>query len=134
MDMNDLASLKVLQVKEMVREYCVIAETVAGPSQCPHCRVVTPRLAGHGCKQQIFQDIPAYGKRVSILIDRHRYLCRECGRTFLERLPDMDDRHNITKRLLRYIQIKSLTDTFSGLAREIGLNEKTIRLIARDHR
>jgi transposase len=94
---------------------------------------LNPRLTGHGRKQQIFQDIPIRGKRVNILIDRRRYTCRECGSTFLERLVDMDDRRNITKRLLRYIQAKSLTDTFSSLAREIGLDEKTIRLIFKDY-
>jgi transposase len=133
MDMIDLTSLKALQVKETETDYHITAETVVRPSRCPHCQALKPRLAGHGYKQQIFQDTPIQGKRVSILVHRRRYLCRECGRTFLERLADMDDRRNVTKRLLRYIQIKLLTATFVSLAREVGLDEKTIRLIAKEH-
>jgi transposase len=132
MDMLGLVSLKVLQVKETATDYHIYAETVVRPSRCPHCQTLNPRLAGHGHKQQIFQDTPIRKKRVSILIDRRRYLCRECGRTFLERLAEMDDRHNISKRLRRYIQARSLTGTFASLAREVGLDEKTIRLISKE--
>ena len=133
MDMLNLQSLKTLQVKETDTDCYITAETVARPSPCPHCHASNPRLTGHGRKQQIFQDTPIRGRRVCIMLDRRRYTCRECGSTFLERLVDMDDRRNITKRLLCYIQAKSLTDTFSSLAREIGLDEKTIRLIFKDY-
>ncbi len=133
MDILNLPSLKTIQVKETDTDCYITAETAARPFQCPHCHALNPRLVGHGRKQQIFQDTPIRGKRVSILIDRRRYTCRECGSTFLERLVDMDDRRNVTKRLLCHIQAKSLTDTFSSLAREIGFDEKTIRLIFKDY-
>lgn len=133
MDILNLPCLKTLRVRETDTDWYIAAETIDRPSPCPRCHASNPRLTGHGRKQQIFQDIPINGKRACILVERRRYTCRECGNTFLERLVDMDDRRNITKRLLRYIQIQALTDTFASLAREIGLSEKTIRLIFKDY-
>jgi transposase len=133
MDILNLPCLKTLQTRETDTDWYIAAETVARPSPCPRCQASNPRLTGHGRRQQIFQDIPVNGKRACILIERRRYTCRECGSTFLERLLDMDDRRNITKRLLRHIQVQALTGTFASLAREIGLSEKTIRLIFQDY-
>jgi transposase len=132
-DILNLKFLRAVHVKETGSDCYITAEAVARPSRCPRCGAVRPRLTGHGRKRQIFQDIPLQGRRVGILIDRRRYICRECGCAFLERLDDMDDRRNVTRRLLRYIQARALTETFTSLAREIGLDEKTVRLVFNDH-
>ncbi len=133
MDVLGLPYLKVLQVKETGTDYYITAETVDRPSLCPHCNASSPQLTGHGRKKQIFQDALIHGKRVAILVDRHRYTCQECGRTFLEQLVDMDEKRNVTKRLLHYIQNQAIINTFTGIAKEIGLDEKTIRLIFKDY-
>ena len=133
MDILNLPYLKALHVKETDTGYYITAEAVARPSLCPHCGALSPQLTGHGRKKQTFQDMLIHGKRVEILVDRRRYICQECGSTFLEQLVDMDEKRNVTKRLLHYIQSKSITNTFTSVAREIGLDEKTIRLIFKDH-
>jgi hypothetical protein len=78
-------------------------------------------------------DLPMHGKRVGIQVVRQRYKCRECGQTFYELLPSMDDKRGCTSRLVDYIEKQSLKRTFVSLADEIGLNEKTIRNIFRDY-
>ena len=102
------------------------------PSICPHCFIGTT-FQHYGAKEQVFLDLPAHGKRVGILVTRHKYRCKTCGRTFLERLPDMDDQHTMTKRLLEYIQHESLKQPFVRVAESVGTSEGTIRNIFHDY-
>jgi len=48
-------------------------------------------------------------------------------------LPDMDEKRQMTCRLVKYIGAHSLRRTFSSLAVEIGLDEKTVRNVFQDH-
>lgn len=72
-------------------------------------------------------DTPIHGKRVGIQALRHRYKCQYCGKTYLQPLPDMNDDHYMSNRLISYIERESFGRTFSALARDIGVDEKTIR-------
>ncbi len=72
-------------------------------------------------------DTPIHGKRVGIHALRHRYKCQYCGKTYLQPLPDMNDDHYMTNRLISYIEREVFGRTFSALSRDIGVDEKTIR-------
>jgi transposase len=78
-------------------------------------------------------DTPMHGKRVGICVRRQRFRCRDCGDTFQQLLPDMDEKRHMTKRLIRYIEQRSLQRTFTEIAADVGLDEKTVRNIFRDH-
>jgi len=95
---------------------------------CPKCGVVG-RLYRHGGKTVDYRDIPAFGKQMVIAADVGRYRCRDCGATSMQELPDMDSRRRMTKRCLAHIQEQGITQTFSAIAREIGIDEKTVRNI-----
>ena len=66
-------------------------------------------------------------------IERRRYRCRACGKTLFDPLPDMDGKRFMTSRLVRYIEQQCLAKTFAALSREIGVDNKTIRLIFDDY-
>jgi transposase-like protein len=70
---------------------------------------------------------------VGIQVDRKRYLCVECGKTFMEPLPDLDEKRSVTKRLLEYIQEMAVSETFKSLADESGISEATVRRIFHDY-
>jgi len=133
MSILNLRSLKVIGVQETGAGYLFTVETVEKPSRCPRCGMIGAAITGHGRKQQVFQDVPDYDSQIGILVERRRYACRECGATFLEPLVEMDGKRHVTKRLLRYIQNRSITNTFTGVAGETGLDEKTVRLIFNDY-
>ena len=78
-------------------------------------------------------DIPMHGKRTGIVVIRKRYRCRECGKTFLEPLADMDEKRLVTKRLIDFIEKQSLKRTFVSISDDTGLVEGTIRNIFRDY-
>ena len=74
-----------------------------------------------------------HAKRVGIFVKRQRYKCRECNETFFEYLPDMDANRSVTNRLKDWIQEASLEKTFTSVADDIGVDEKTVRNIFNDY-
>jgi transposase len=78
-------------------------------------------------------DLPIHGKRVGLLIKRQRYKCRGCNQTFWERLDQtIDEKRSCTNRLLSYKK-QSPKRTFVSISEDVGMDEKTIRNIFRDH-
>lgn len=132
MNILNLPQLNVLDVKHNEHgDYHIKVETNSPPSHCPNCGF--SNLYKHGTKKQLFMDLTMHGKRVGIVVERQRYLCRECNNTFFEPLPDMDEKRLATKRLVEWIEKQSLERTFVSIADEIGLHEKTIRNIFKDY-
>lgn len=124
-----LPDWQVSKVQRSTREYIVTATYDKHSTVCPKCGVVG-ELYRHGTKAAEFRDAPVHGKQVTIQVDRQRYRCRACERTFLQELPDMDEQRRMTVRCLDYIGEQSLLRPFTHVAYDIGVNEKTIRNIA----
>jgi transposase len=90
-------------------------------------------LQRFGKRNQLFLDLPMHGKRVGIYVERQRYRCTNCRHTMLQPLPHMDEKHQMTKRLLSHIGELSLRRTFISIAEECGLDEKTVRNVFHEH-
>jgi len=132
-NMLNLPNIKILDMKESEHDYRFLVEsTTLSLSHCPKCGTVA-NLYKHGKKQQLFFDLPMHAKRVGIYVNRQRYKCRECNETFFENLPDMDVNRSVTNRLINWIQEASLEKTFTSVAEEIGVDEKTVRNIFNDY-
>lgn len=132
--MNSLLNLKsfhVISKKEHENHLEINVENRLKPQACPHCGY--PQLYSHDKTEQVFFDTPMQGKPVILKKMRMRYKCRSCGKTFREPLPDIDDKRLMTTRLKEYIQKRSMSDTFAVVARETGLDEKTIRHVFDDY-
>lgn len=110
-----------------------LAEYTRPPAACRRCGVLNPRLYRHEVKEQLFMDTPTGGRRSGILLLRKRFKCLDCGKTFFELPPDLDEKHMMTRRLVEYIERQSLRKPFTHVADEIGVDEKTIRNIFRAH-
>lgn len=136
MNLLNLPDWKIAEVETSDRDYRVHATYLPEPSACIHCgkgTLFAGKLYRHGTRQQLLMDLPAHGKRVGILLTRSRYRCQDCGKTFLQPLPDVDDRGQLTKRLVAYIEEQSVIRTFTNVADEVGVNEKTVRNIFNAH-
>lgn len=82
-------------------------------------------------KDQRFVDIPACGMPTVIWMNRKRWRCVECGKTFLEHLEWIDSKHRMTKRLVEYIKKEAKERTLASVAREIGVDPMTIKHVCR---
>ncbi len=131
--MLNLKNFKIIDIRESEDDYRFLVEVASPPpSYCPKCGTVA-NLYKHGKKQQLFFDLPMHAKRVGIFVKRQRYKCRECNETFFEYLPDMDANRSVTNRLKDWIQEASLEKTFTSVADDIGVDEKTVRNIFNDY-
>jgi transposase len=105
----------------------VHAECEGRPVACLLCGAA--RVIGHGVLQQVITDLPIRGKAVGIHLARKRWRCPTCGGTFLHPLDWIDDDHRTTRRFVDHVASLSLGRSFSALAREYGVHEKTVRSI-----
>lgn len=127
MDILGLADYRIIAVNETEHDFHIQAECISLPSCCAHCG--HPKLYKHETKPQLYMDAPIRGKRVGIIIQRKRYRCCKCRCTFFEPVPHMDEHHFMTQRLVNYIRSKALHQTFTGLASDVGVDEKLIRIL-----
>ena len=128
MNILNLPHWTVTAVKENAHDYRVEATVPEEtPGYCPKCLKMHTKVYKHGSRQQLLHDLPAHGKRVGVLLTRTRYRCQECGQTFLQQLHEVDDGKQMMSRLIRYIEAESLRRTFTSIAGEVGVDEKTVR-------
>lgn len=130
-DFLNLTHLKTVSYQDNGDHYCVTAAGSLEPPVCLSCGHTS--FYGHGSQRQAYMDTPMHGKRVLIEIDRRRFRCKSCGKTVFEPLPDMDGKRQATSRLIQYVEKRCMKDTFSALAREIGIDDKTVRFIFDDY-
>lgn len=127
MNILNLPGWEVTGHSETGTDYRIEATYTVAPANCPHCNGLFDKLYRHGVREQHLRDLPAHGKRVTIALARKRYRCQECGKTFLQPLPDVDERSQMTRRLANWVGEQSIGRTFVSVAGEVGLDEKTVR-------
>ncbi len=125
----NLPSWVILSSKETEDDYDIAARPAASLTTCPYCE--STELLKHGTDAQIIRDVPSHGKRVAIHVDRQRFRCMnpDCKKTCFEPLPDVDENRFMTKRLITYLQRRSMNRTFVSLAEESGIHERSVRRI-----
>ncbi len=121
----------IRSVEEKEDSVRITADYTVVTSPCPSCGTPLPPYR-FGKLEQLFLDTPMYGKHVGILVMRQRYRCRVCRKTFVQALPDMDIKRFMTKRLLDYIEQRTLSQTFTSIAHDVGIVEGTVRAIFRE--
>lgn len=133
MTATDILSLPGWLVQDVHREadhLIIKADVEEMPLACPWCGSCQPPYRfGHRTIQ--LADLPIRMSPVTIVAHRRRYRCRDCGKTFLDQLPDIHPQHDATCRLVNYIESQALqlTATFTSLATSLGVSEKLVRNI-----
>ncbi|MGK7663393.1 MULTISPECIES: ISL3 family transposase [unclassified Marinovum] len=102
------------------------------PEHCGKCGAVG-NLYKHGAKKTVYVDAPVHGRQTFIEVRRLRFRCRECGGTFMQDLPDMDDSRRMTVRCRDYIAQQALLKPNTHVADDVGIDEKIVRQIGREH-
>jgi Helix-turn-helix domain of transposase family ISL3 len=115
-------------------EYQLTARYLPEPDVCLRCgagRLLVRGLRRHGSQRQRFRDLARGKRHVVLWVNRLRYRCLACGRTFLQPLPDRAPGRRLTRRLAAYVSAQVATRSCRGIAREVGINERTVRTLAR---
>lgn len=101
-------------------------------AQCENLRTVSSAIHKYGTDRQEFRDTTFGGEPVLIVIDRQKYRCMSCKKIFYQPVRSLDGRRHMTARLVKYIARKTLTTTNMNVARELGIDEGTVRAVFRD--
>lgn len=115
-------------VQETDEHLLIEASVNEVPLSCPLCGSTKPPYHfGHRPRQ--IADLPIRMRPVQICVRRRRYRCRGCAGTYVDQLAGIHAQQDATERLVEYVQIHalSLTNTFTSLARDIGVSEWLIR-------
>lgn len=124
----NLPGLRVLDMKELETEYHVKAEPVAISRLCPACGEVH-RVQRHDRRSMFVRDLPTHGKTMMIHLDVPRLICLACRKTWMAVIQEVDANYQMTERLVRWIGRQSLEYTFAEMAKQVGIDEKTVRTI-----
>ncbi len=127
----NLPAYVVTALEENEHDYHINADIKQPPAYCPHCQ--SDRLVGFGRREHMIRDLPMHGRRVGIYINVRRMQCRSCNKTFSEPLPEVDERRDMTARLVDWIGRQAVKRTFAAIAEEVGVVEGTVRLIFKDY-
>ena len=122
----NLSGLKVLEFKETDTDYHVKAAPSTISRLCPNCGRSNETVK-HAQKTLIIRDIPAHGKAVAIHLDVPRLKCRPCNQTFTAVVPEVDTARQMTARLAKWVGRQSLEYTYIDIAKQVGIDEKTVR-------
>lgn len=108
-----------------------VAEAVYAPEPvgCQKCGIIG-RFDRWGVDEMSIVDSPVRGDCVTIEVMRRRYKCRDCGGTFHQPLPDVVPKRRMTIRCRDYIAREAIEKTFTQVAADVGVDEKTVRAIA----
>lgn len=95
----------------------------------PDCLCLDPAVKAHTPFPQRILDVPQGRKQRHIKLRRLRWKCKGCGATITQPLSFMAEEHNMTQRLLEYVQVQSLLRTDLNVAEETGVSVRTVRTI-----
>lgn len=127
----DLPGLRALKAESDDEWWLVYAIAASAPQCCPKCRA-SSGLHRFGKKNQYFEDCPRDGLPVRICVSRQRYKCLNCHQSFYEPIQELDDTRRASRRLVRFIAKEALRCSFSRIAEDCGLHERSVRRIAHD--
>jgi len=100
--------------------------------KCDRLKETRTAIHKYGTDEQRFRDTTLGGKPVTLVIDRQRYRCMYCKQTFYQPVESLDGNRHMTARMVEYIARKCLTTTNMEVARELGIDEGTVRGVFRD--
>lgn len=88
-----------------------------------------PMPLKNGTKTIRYRDQAIRHRPTWLEVQRQRFKCKSCGATIYEELPDLDDKHRITKRLRESIALSAVKRTHQDAANVNAVEEKLVRRV-----
>lgn len=126
----NLPGWRAVKYKELANDLIVWAELNAEIESACSCAASALQFQRWGKTEAIFfNDLPIRGRRTRIYCKLQRFRCAACGKTRQQPTPGLDEQHQMTRRLVEYVETQAfkLPKTFSALADEVGVCTQLIR-------
>lgn len=125
----NLPHFTVLDIQEADHDIMVKVEYTEEPVSCEKCRSRTATLKRHDSREHWFFDFPIRGKRTKLCVQHRRFKCSECGAVLFQRLFGIDEKRDMTNRLVKWMGPEALAVSFEMMAHNIGCSDVTARNI-----
>jgi len=109
-----------------------IAEVTGCLRDCEILKHVSSAIHRYGTEPQEFRDTTLGGKPVILKIDRQRYRCMFCKKLFYQPIRSLDGKRHMTARMIEHIVKQCVLTTNMNVARNLGIDEGTVRAVFRD--
>ena len=117
----------VIEAVRDVGSYRRIAARAEAPAPaCERCGAGS-RMSRHGCLTRQLRDVPQDGRPTWLSVQVLRWRCGTCGQTVTPAMAGAASRRRLTQRLIDWLVQESSQRPASQLAREAGIDEKTVR-------
>lgn len=129
---NKLLGLEKLQVTgselEEAEQVTLYVESSVAVAICPDCGQVSEKV--HDLSEaQTIRDLPIAERRCYLSYRARRYECKECGKTFVERVEWKRAGVSYTMRYEKQIYQRSRKEPVSQIAQDEGLSEEAVQAI-----
>ncbi|BAC13372.1 transposase for IS652 [Oceanobacillus iheyensis HTE831] len=123
-------NVKVWDISQGSDALIVELYTEKRQQKCPFCRCKTKRV--HSYRIQPIQGPVLPNQQVKLFLRKRRYLCKDCGKTFYERLQMIDRYQRCTTSLQAEALMYTSSSSFKTAARWTGLTDtRLLRLFDR---
>lgn len=101
-----------------------VVPLTAPPSCC-----IQPNLVKFGKKEVFVRDVPLGSQALAGVIHRQRFRCSSCKAVRSQNLPGISEKHQMTERLVRWIESEAAERPFREVGNRCSLNERIIRVV-----
>lgn len=122
----DKKTWRPIQVINLATVTLIIAQPREASDKCPHCKTCGVDSQAYGIRWSRFVGLPIKSKPVVVVVMRKRFKCLGCGRTFLQPMSGVDQKHRLHEDAIAYIQEQAPLQTHSSIARQLGIDSKTV--------
>ncbi|MEH1934429.1 MAG: ISL3 family transposase [Nostoc sp.] len=131
--MTQLLNLPEVVVESSIQEGSTLFISVnkkVKSAVCPHCGTRSEHL--HQNQKYLVKDLPMGDKEVILDINRRRFKCKKCRKTFSEKLDFVGTRKTYTHRYAENIVKQVINSNVSSVARNNGLTDEEVNSMIDD--
>lgn len=67
-----------------------------------------------------------HDKRIGTYGDTQRWRCLSCGKTYVESLPAINGKREMTERSTKWASQQSFKRVFASIAQKVGIDQKSV--------
>ncbi|NJO60565.1 MAG: ISL3 family transposase, partial [Richelia sp. RM2_1_2] len=97
---------------------------------CPHCSTKSRHL--HQNQNYLVKDLPMGDKEVILNLNRRRFKCKKCRKTFSEQLNFIGTKKSFTHRYAEHIVKQLISSNVSNVAENNGLTDEEVNSMLED--
>lgn len=119
-----LSRLRIQYIKYYDDQIRVFAQIKNNLSACKFCQ--SHHIQKHGISEVCLTDLPVEEKKVFVFIQKRRFKCLDCSKTFFEKTPYQFSNNKMTIYIAKYIMQNFGKTSNNKLAKFLKIDRRTV--------